>query len=160
MPCPITTNNITSFNLYNTCIDPSGCYHAAITAQGSAQLSFRGLFESTQQYYWETKRPRPSVFLTLSLDHPFPQTTLSVEQWEDMSLAVSLRWLNIQWDVRDIILAQWSRMIKKKRPRNPLDDFPVMQWESPYSFWTCKDVFFYCWEDMIHHNLIKCFCLY
>lgn len=42
MPCPITTNNITSFNLYNTCIDPSGCYHATITAQGSAQLSFRG----------------------------------------------------------------------------------------------------------------------
>lgn len=41
-PCPITTNNITSFNLYNTCIDPCGCYQAAITAQGWAQLSFRG----------------------------------------------------------------------------------------------------------------------
>lgn len=32
-PCPITRNNITSFNLYNTRIDPSGCYQAAIAAQ-------------------------------------------------------------------------------------------------------------------------------
>lgn len=41
-PCPITTSNITSFNLYNTSIDPSGCYQAAIAAQVWAQLSFRG----------------------------------------------------------------------------------------------------------------------
>ena len=155
MPCPITRNNITSFNLYNTCIDPSGCYHAAIAAQGSAQL--QGLFESTRQYYRETKRSRPSVFFSpcpwIIL---FPRTTLSEEQWEDVSLAVSLRWLNIQWVVWDMILAQWSRMIKKKRPHNPLDDFPMMQWESPHSFWTCKDVFFSLWEDRIQNNVIKC----
>lgn len=45
--CPITASNITSFNLYNTSIDPSGCYHAAIVAQVWAQLSFGGLFESS-----------------------------------------------------------------------------------------------------------------
>lgn len=31
--CPITTSNITSFNLYNTSIDPSGCYQPTIAAQ-------------------------------------------------------------------------------------------------------------------------------
>lgn len=41
-PCPITTNDITSFNLYNTGIDPSGCYRAVIAAQVWAQLSFGG----------------------------------------------------------------------------------------------------------------------
>lgn len=46
-PCPITTSNITSFNLYNGTIDPSGCYPAAIAAQVWAQLSFGGLFESS-----------------------------------------------------------------------------------------------------------------
>lgn len=46
-PCPITTSNITSFNLYNTSIDPSGGYLAAIAAQVCPQLSFGGLFESS-----------------------------------------------------------------------------------------------------------------
>ena len=41
-PCSITTSNITSFNLYSTSIDPSGCYHAAIAAQVWARLSFGG----------------------------------------------------------------------------------------------------------------------
>lgn len=46
-PCPITTNDITSFNLYNTGIDPSGCYRAVISAQVWAQLSLGGVFESS-----------------------------------------------------------------------------------------------------------------
>lgn len=71
MPCSITTSNITSFNLYNTCIDLCGCYHSVITAQGSAQLSFRGCLIPPSNITRRDKGIQVHlVFLTLSLDHP------------------------------------------------------------------------------------------
>lgn len=131
-------------------------------SSGLSSAQLQGLFESTRQYYWETKRSWPSVFFSCPWIILFPRPLCQWNSGKMCHMAVSLRWLNIQWEVWDIILAQWSRMIKKKRPHNPLDDFPVMQWESPYSSRTCKNVFFYFWKDMIHNNLIKrgFFCLY
>lgn len=70
-PCPITTENITSFNLYNTCIDPSGCYHAAIAARGWAQLSFRDRLNPLGNISERQRDPGLLFLLTLSFspDH-------------------------------------------------------------------------------------------
>lgn len=73
-PCPITTGNITSFNLYNTCIDPSGRYHAAIAAQSSAQLSFTGSLNPPRDITGRQRDLRPASFPHPSpLDHPSPR---------------------------------------------------------------------------------------
>lgn len=118
-PCPITTNNITSFNLFNTCIDPS-CYLAEITAQGPAQLSFRGCLNPSHNITERQREACPAAFSALSLDHPSPLTTLSMQQWEDVSPAVSLRRPPIQQQVCDIIFKLWSGMINKTMQTLPL----------------------------------------
>lgn len=99
MPCPITTDNITSFNLYNTCIDPSGRYRAAITAQSSAQLSFRGRLNpphnitGRQRDLGPVSFPRHCPWITL-----FPG--IATPLWDVagvVSVAASIELLNLQW---------------------------------------------------------------
>lgn len=72
-PCPITSSNITSFNLYNARIDPS-CYHGAIAAEGSAQLSFGGCLNPSHFISERQKSGQPCCFWALSLGHPSSQT--------------------------------------------------------------------------------------
>lgn len=124
-----------------------------ITARGWALLSFGGCLNPSPQYYWETKRYSPFLLLNPVLGSSFPHGHVSVEQWGDVSLNVSLRWLNIQWEVWDIILALRSRMIKKKTPPQPLDGFLVMQSLCTHSL---QGLFlFFFWKDMTDNNLIK-----
>lgn len=95
-PCPITSNNITSFNLYNACIDPSCRYQGAIAAQGSAQLSFRGRLNPSHYISGRQKEANPAVFQPCPWTILLPRPLLCEQHSEDMWPTASLRCVNVQ----------------------------------------------------------------